>query len=114
MSSLPLSKSQQSGTINQKRFQKTLAKFIWLQWFNIDGTSIPDLHRKGARFPAQIKFAKNPLVEFRQDRKELGKLHKKNEDVFGLDVRYFEGTVDFVRTIQLKIKIKTNLSGTIE
>jgi Disulphide bond corrector protein DsbC len=46
--------------------------------------------------------------------KELGNLVNKYEEVFELTLQYFEGKVDFVQTVRLKTKVKTNLSGSLE
>jgi len=46
--------------------------------------------------------------------KENGKLIKKYETVFGVDVKYFSEKVDFVQVVKLKTKTKTNFSGSVE
>jgi thiol:disulfide interchange protein DsbD len=46
--------------------------------------------------------------------KEDGKLLKKHEAVFGVDVKYFNGKVDFVQLVKLKENAKTNFSGEVE
>jgi hypothetical protein len=48
------------------------------------------------------------------DVKENGKLLIKHEEVFGVDVKYFEGKVDFVQRIKLKGSAKTNFTGTVD
>jgi thiol:disulfide interchange protein DsbD len=61
-----------------------------------------------------FKFTKNPLVAPQGQVKEVGKMIKKFEEAFKSEVRYYENTVDFVQTIQLKSKAKTNLAGSVE
>lgn len=68
---------------------------------------------EGGPVPTKISFTQNPLVAITGPVKEVGKLHQKHEEVFGVDVKYFDGTVDFVQVIQLKTKIKTNINGSI-
>jgi thiol:disulfide interchange protein DsbD len=34
--------------------------------------------------------------------------------VFGVDVKYFSGKVDFVQLVKLKSKAKTNFTGSVE
>jgi hypothetical protein len=38
----------------------------------------------------------------------------KHESVFGIKVKYFEGSVDFVQIIKLKGTSKTNFMGSVE
>jgi hypothetical protein len=45
---------------------------------------------------------------------EDGKMVVELEKVFGVDVKYFEGQVDFIQKIRCKNNIKTNLSGSVE
>lgn len=67
----------------------------------------------GGPIPTEISFGKNPVLVLDGPVKELGSLVKKREEVFGLDVMYFNDRVDFVQTITTKAKVKTNISGTI-
>lgn len=46
--------------------------------------------------------------------KEKGKIESKYEEVFGIDVKFYNGTVDFVQIVKLKKNVKTTVSGTIE
>lgn len=64
--------------------------------------------------PTSFKFTKNPLLVFDGKVKEEGKLIKKYETVWSGNVSYYEKTVDFVQTVKLKGKAKTNISGTTE
>jgi hypothetical protein len=59
-------------------------------------------------------WTKSPLVTPVGDIKEVGQLVVKNEPAWGHNVRYYEKTVDFVQTVQLKSKVKTNLAGKVE
>jgi len=64
--------------------------------------------------PTTFKFTNNPLVVVDGKVKEMGKLMKKREEVWGGNVNYYEKSVDFVQVVKLKGKIKTNLAGTVE
>jgi len=59
-------------------------------------------------------FHRNPLLDFNGKVKEVGKVVRKYEDVWGGDVNYFENKVEFVQLIKLKKKIKTTVGGTVE
>lgn len=63
--------------------------------------------------PTSFTFTKNPLLTMDGSVKEVGKMIKKNEEVWGGVVNYFENTVDFVQTIKVKGKAKTSLSGKV-
>jgi thiol:disulfide interchange protein DsbD len=69
---------------------------------------------KGGPTPTEINFTKNPIIVLDGIVKEIGKLEVKHEDVFDIDVKYFDGSVDFVQTVKLKSDVKTNLNGTIQ
>lgn len=69
---------------------------------------------EGGPIPTSILFTKSPLIELTEKVKEVGKLVTKREEVFDMDVKYFEGSVEFVQNFKLKRKVKTNITGTIE
>lgn len=69
---------------------------------------------KGGPVPTKITLRRNPLVTPAGFIREDGRLETKNEDVFGINVKYFVDRVDFVQVVKLKSNFKTNLSGTVE
>src|ERR1700680_2394583 len=64
--------------------------------------------------PTSFKLTVNPLVSADGKVKEVGKVIKKKEEVWGGDVNYYERTVDFVQVVKLKGNVKTNLAGSVE
>lgn len=68
----------------------------------------------GGPLPTKFSFTKNPLYILDGNVKENGKLVKKYETVFGVDVKYFNEQVDFVQVVKLKTSAKTNFSGSVE
>ena len=68
----------------------------------------------GGPIPTAIEFTKNPLITLQGAAKEVGKLEKRHEELFGVDVMQFSDKVDFVQTIKLKNKVKTSVMGTVE
>lgn len=69
----------------------------------------------GGPIPTEFKFTNNALVTVAVTKpKEVGKLVTYFDKNFKVDVKYFEGKVDFVKTVTVKGKIKTNISGTVE
>jgi Disulphide bond corrector protein DsbC len=67
----------------------------------------------GGPVPTKFSFAKNPLYKMEGAVKEEGKMITKHEEVFGVDVKYFEGDVDFVQVVKMKSGAKTNLTGSV-
>lgn len=63
--------------------------------------------------PTVFSFTKNPLVTMENKTKEVGKMIKTKEEVWGGIVNYYEKTVDFVQVVTLKGNVKTNLSGKV-
>ncbi len=68
----------------------------------------------GGPFPTTFTLAKNPLLTVKSKPKEIGLLKTKYEEVFDTDVKYFEGSVDFVQRVYLKSNSNTVLKGTVE
>ncbi len=70
---------------------------------------------KGGPIPTQIKFKPNPLVAVSAGKpKEIGKLEKMKDENFGVMVASFSDKVQFVQTVTVKGKVKTNIAGTVE
>ena len=69
----------------------------------------------GGPIQTEFKFTNNVLITVPVTKpKEVGKLISYFDKNFKVDVKYFEGKVDFVKTVTVKGKIKTNISGTVE
>lgn len=69
----------------------------------------------GGPIQTEFKFTNNALVTVPVTKpKEVGKLISYFDKNFKVDVKYFDGKVDFVKTVTVKGKIKTNISGTVE
>jgi hypothetical protein len=68
----------------------------------------------GGPLPTKFIFARNPLFVLDGTVIENGKLLIKHEAVFGVDVKYFDGQVDFVQKVTLRGAVKTNFSGSVE
>jgi len=64
--------------------------------------------------PTSFTFTKNPLLLLDGKVKEVGKVVKKTEEVWGGVVNYYERSVDFVQTVKVKGSAKTNLAGKVE
>jgi thiol:disulfide interchange protein DsbD len=69
---------------------------------------------KGGPLPTKVVFKPNPLLTLNGKIKELGKLEKVKDEIFKTDVLYFSNKVQYVQSIKLKGKVKTNISGTVD
>lgn len=95
---------KKSDKVYELTFTATIAK----PW-HIYSQSTP----KGGPVPTKIAFKTNPLATIKGIAKENGTLKTKHEEVFGVDVKYFDTKVEFVQTVNLKSAVKTNLAGTV-
>lgn len=68
----------------------------------------------GGALPTSITINRNPLVLLQGSIRENGKMNKKFEEVFGMEVKYYEGSVTFIQIVRLKASVKTNFSGNLE
>lgn len=62
--------------------------------------------------PTQIVFSKNPLLDIVGKAKEIGEKERYEDKAAGV-VQYQYSQVAFVQTVNLKVKAKTNIAGTI-
>jgi len=68
----------------------------------------------GGPVPTSVTYKTNPLVTVEGKAKENGKLETVHDKSFGIDVKYFSNKVEFVQTVKVKGKVKTNLAGIVE
>ncbi len=64
--------------------------------------------------PTKFTFKANPLVALDGKTKEVGKMEKVNDPNFKSEVLYFSNGVQFIQTVKLKAKVKTNVAGNVE
>ncbi len=69
---------------------------------------------KGGPIPTKVNFKPNPLLNITGAVKEVGKVEKVYDEIFQTDVLYLSNNVQYVQTVKLKGKVKTNITGTIE
>lgn len=68
----------------------------------------------GGPIPTSVTFQDNRAVERIGDIEEKGDLEDKMDDMFGVRVKSFSGSVSFVQKVKLKIPVTTYLVGAIE
>ncbi|MFT3749128.1 MAG: protein-disulfide reductase DsbD family protein [Agriterribacter sp.] len=91
-----------------KAYEIHLTAAITKPW-HVYSQATPD----GGPVATAVAFCKNPLVVLDGSIKEIGKLIQKHEEVFGVDVKYYERTLDLVQVVRLKSKVKTTVSGSV-
>ena len=64
--------------------------------------------------PTEVLFTANPLVRLEGKAKEIGKMEVYKDKRLGISANQYSDQVDFVQKIKLKVKAKTNISGTVE
>ena len=69
---------------------------------------------EGGPVPTSFSFTKNPLLVHQGTTKEIGKLEKRHEPLFGVDVKQFSNKVDFVQVIKLKANVKTSVDVAVD
>jgi thiol:disulfide interchange protein DsbD len=69
---------------------------------------------EGGPISTSISFTTNPLLSLDGGTKEVGKLEKHYEPLFGVDVKQFSDKVDFVQAVKLKATAKTALHAEVK
>jgi thiol:disulfide interchange protein DsbD len=64
--------------------------------------------------PTTFAITSNPLIELVGKIREEGKLEKFHDKELNLSANQYSKSVNFVQTIKLKGKVKTNFSGSVE
>src|SRR5665647_1012682 len=105
----PVSWSATAKKISDKTYEIHLTANIQKGW-HVYSQTTPD----GGPVPTNITFTKNPLLTFEGNAKEVGKLEKHAEPLFGVDVKQFSNNVDFVQVVKLKANVKTSADVAVE
>lgn len=105
----PVSWIATSKKINDKTYEIHLTANIDNGWHTYSQTT-PD----GGPVATSITFTKNPLLILDGRTKEIGKLEKHYEPLFGVDVKQFSNKVDFVQLVKLKAPVKTSVNVAVE
>jgi thiol:disulfide interchange protein DsbD len=64
--------------------------------------------------PTTFTINSNPLLTVNGKIKETGKVEKFHDARLGISANQYSSTVDFIQSVRLKAKAKTNLSGSVE
>ncbi|MEO9070813.1 MAG: protein-disulfide reductase DsbD domain-containing protein [Ginsengibacter sp.] len=106
----PVTWSATSKKIADKTYEINLTANIDNGW-HIYSQTTPE----GGPIPTSITFTKNPLLTLEGKAKEVGKMEKHIEPLFGnIDVMQFSNKVEFVQKVKLKASVKTSLNLAVE
>ncbi|MGN6193526.1 MAG: protein-disulfide reductase DsbD domain-containing protein [Ginsengibacter sp.] len=106
----PVEWSATSKKISDKVYEIHLTANIDKGW-HIYSQTTPE----GGPIPTSLTFTKNPLVIVEGKAKEVGKMEKHTEPLFGnIDVKQFSNNVDFVQLVKLKAPVKTSVDVAVE
>ncbi len=68
---------------------------------------------EGGVVPTSISLDKNPLIKADGKATEVGKMEKKYDQNFKMNLKYYSNKVDFVQKVKLKSSISTIAKGKI-
>ncbi len=105
----PVTWSFTAKKIDAKTYEIHLTANIEKDWHVYSQTT-----PAGGPVATSINFTKNPLIIIDGSAKEIGKLEQHMEPLFGVDVKQFSNSIDFVQKVKLKAPVKTQISGTVE
>jgi len=105
----PVSWTFTSKKIADKTYELCFTATVQDPW-HIYSQTTPD----GGPVATKFTFNKNPLAVIDGNAAEKGKLQKKYEEVFGVDVKYFDGNVEFIQLVKLKASAKTTITGKVQ
>jgi hypothetical protein len=94
---------------SDKEYVVTISATLSSDW-HIYSMNTPD----GGPVATLFTFKKNPLINFTGKVTENGNLKTVHDDIFGVDVKYYGGSVTYVQQIVLKSPVKTNLTGSVK
>ena len=105
----PVKWSYKLKKVNATTYEVHITATIDKGW-HVYSQTTPD----GGPVPTTIKFSKNPLITLVGAAKEVGKLEQRQEELFGVDVKQFSNSVNFIQTIKVKAAVKTAVTGSVE
>ena len=106
----PVSWSYFAKKISDKMYEVHLKATINEGW-HIYAQKQP---KEAIGLPTKVKFTSNPLLLFKGNPQEKGKLEKVTNEEVGMENHQYEREVDFVQVVTIKANAKTNVAGTIE
>ena len=98
-----------TNKIADKTYEVHLTASVEESW-HIYSQSTPP----GGPLATNVQFNKNPIWMKFGNVQEVGKMEKKHDPTFDVDIYYYEDKVDFVQVVKLKSMVKTTVSGFVK
>ncbi len=95
--------------IDSKKYEVVFKATIDAGW-HLYSTTLPE----GGPIPTSFNFSNPQGYQLVGSIKELDKAKKEHDEIFDMDVTYFDGTATFVQEVELTAEANTTASGTIE
>jgi thiol:disulfide interchange protein DsbD len=95
--------------IDSKKYEVVFKATIDAGW-HLYSTTLPE----GGPIPTSFNFSNPQGYQLVGSIKEMDKAKKEHDEIFDMDVTYFDGTATFVQEVELTAEANTTASGTIE
>jgi thiol:disulfide interchange protein DsbD len=105
----PVNWSFTSKKIDARTYEVHLTATIQAGW-HLYSQAQPD---NAVAEPTKFEFAKNPILALDGKVKEQGSLEKFHDEKLDISANQYSQQVNFVQVVKLKLKGKTNLSGSV-
>jgi hypothetical protein len=106
----PVSWNFTANKIDDKTYEVHMKATIQSGW-HLYSQMQPD---DAIAIPTGFTINKNPLILLEGKIKEVGKMEVFHDEKLDISANQYANAVDFVQTIKLKAKAKTNLTGNVE
>lgn len=106
----PVTWSFSAKKIDDKTYEVHMTANIQSGW-HVFSQNQPD---DAIAIPTGFKLNNNPLLSLEGKVKEVGKLEKFRDEKLDISANQYSNKVDFVQTVKLKAKAKTNVTGSVE
>ena len=106
----PVSWNFTANKIDDKTYEVHMKATIQPGWHLYSQTQPED----AIAIPTGFTLNKNPLILLEGKIKEVGKMETIHDEKLDISANQYANAVDFIQTIKLKAKAKTNLTGNVE
>jgi DsbC/DsbD-like thiol-disulfide interchange protein len=106
----PVNWTFQAKKTGDKTYEVTMKATLTPGWHLYSQTQPAD----AIAIPTEFVLNPNPLFALKGKIREVGKMEKYTDKTLGTTAYQYSQTVSFVQTLELKAKVKTALTGTVE
>jgi thiol:disulfide interchange protein DsbD len=106
----PVGWTFQAKKTGDKTYEVTMKATLTPGWHLYSQTQPAD----AIAIPTEFVLNPNPLFALKGKIREVGKMEKYTDKTLGTTAYQYSQTVSFVQTLELKAKVKTALTGTVE